>query len=250
MGINRPSFSRQMRVWLLAMAAVLAALVPACAEAGTQTIDLSPYVNQGFTNGGWFNTGSGFSTVAGQTTTGNQATGIPFYIANTAAGNNFWYGLNTNGTNLSGTPISVTIPVSGGNYSQVYVLSANTFGTSGAVEYQMTLNGSGGSLTYNYIGGINSKDYYANCGKPVCGYINAPSWFIAPSGRQQLFLNAWQIPANFGLSSITFTQVNSWMGRSLPGSRWARRRYRRSGSTRYRNIIRGERSISAKPTLL
>jgi hypothetical protein len=60
-------------------------------------VDLSNYVNLGFTNS-WFINGSEFNPIIG-TTFGNQGSSVPFMVANTpdtsgqGGNNNFWFGL-------------------------------------------------------------------------------------------------------------------------------------------------------------
>jgi len=67
------------------------------ARADYQPIDLSNYLNLGFTNA-WFNNGNEFSSIIG-TTNGNQDSPVPFQVANAldtsgqGGNNNFWFGL-------------------------------------------------------------------------------------------------------------------------------------------------------------
>jgi hypothetical protein len=67
------------------------------ARADYQPIDLSNYLNLGFTNA-WFNNGNEFSSIIG-TSNGNQDSPVPFQVANAldtsgqGGNNNFWFGL-------------------------------------------------------------------------------------------------------------------------------------------------------------
>ncbi|MDE2301501.1 MAG: PEP-CTERM sorting domain-containing protein [Sphingomonadales bacterium] len=192
------------------------------AQAGYTTVDLSSVVNEGFTNA-WFINGGDFSGLDGTTSTGNQGSSIPFYVANPSDGNgntnNFWYGLYSGPGTLSGPPGNFTINVAGAGTSTVYTLIDNTFGTTSAQEYSVTFTGTGGSITDNYVGGNNTKDYNLNCGTTGClSTPNASYWFIDPnSSSQWLQVTSWSLPANFGLQSISFNQLNGSDGAIVAG---------------------------------
>ncbi|HXQ15815.1 MAG TPA: PEPxxWA-CTERM sorting domain-containing protein, partial [Caulobacteraceae bacterium] len=190
------------------------------ARAGTTTIDLSTYVNEGFTNS-WFINGGEFAPIVG-TTTGNQGTGIPFNVANPSDGlggnNNFWFGLYSGPGTLFGPPGSVKIPISTPNVTKVYTLTDNTFGNESATEFSVTFNGTGGSITDNYVGGVNTKDYNLNCGTTGCDTTpNAQYWFVDQDGSQWLQVQQWTLPNGFGLQSVEFDQVNGSDGAILAG---------------------------------
>jgi hypothetical protein len=203
-------------------AAVLSALASS-AQATYTTVDLSSYVNLGFTNS-WFINGSEFSSIIG-TTTGNQGLSVPFDVANVpdtsgqGGDNNFWFGLWGGPDNqLTGSPLSVTIPVSTPNVLTVYTLADNTFGLAGNLEYSVTFTGTGGTITDNYVGANNTKDYNLNCATTGCDTTpNAAYWLIDADGTQWLQLAQWSLPAGFGLTSITFNQVDGTDGAILAG---------------------------------
>jgi hypothetical protein len=213
------SFSR---IGALSGLAVLAAATTA--HAAYQTVDLTTYVNQGFNNGGWFINGGDFTSLIG-TTTGNQGSAVPFLVTDTVdVHNNFWFGLDdgTGTDSLFGPPGSLTIPVSATNVSTVYVLADNTFGREGANEFDVVLNGTGGSLTYHYIGGANTKDYNWNCNTTGCDVTpGAGYWFVNGDGVGDDPGNQWLqvtgLAAPAGLTSITFNQIDGTDGLILAG---------------------------------
>jgi hypothetical protein len=190
------------------------AAAPALAQT-YQTVDLTPYVNEGFTNS-WFINGGDFTSYAGVTSMGNQGSAVPFAIANDANANNFWFGLYSGPGTLFGSPGSFTIPISATGVTHVYTLADNTFGTAGSTEYSVTFTGSGGSFTGDYVGGTNTRDYNLNCSTTGCLALAVPEW--VDNGRGQwLHVVDWAMPANFGLSSITFNQVDGTDGAIVAG---------------------------------
>ena len=206
---------------LALVSAVVALGAASSAQAAYQTVDLSPYVNLGFTNS-WFINGDQFAPIIG-TTTGNQGSSVPFNVANVAdqsgqgGNNNFWYGLwGGPGNQLSGSPLSLTIPLSTLGVTTVYTLIDNTFGIQDNLEFSVTFIGENGAETESYIGGKNTKDYNSNCSTTGCTITpDAAYWFIDNSESQWLQVVGWTLPANFGLQSITFEQTTLWMARSL-----------------------------------
>jgi hypothetical protein len=134
---------------------------------------------------------------------------------------NFWFGLfdpAVGSGSLFGPPGSFTIPVSTPNVTSVHTLADNTFGIAGNTEFSVTFTGTGGSITGNYVGGSNTIDYNMNCGTTGC--INPPNatfWFVDQDGQQWLHDVQWNLPANFGLQSITFNQVDGSDGAILAG---------------------------------
>jgi hypothetical protein len=213
-----------MRKVLGIVAAAAAALgIASAAQAAYTQLDLSPYVNEGFDNGGWFINGFEFAPIVGSTL-GNQGSSVPFWVASATdvngGQNNYWFGLNTPGdpTSLFGPPGSFTIPVSTPNVKSVFVLADNTFGLAGNTEFNVTFTGTGGSFTRLYVGGWNTKDYNDNCGTTGCDATpNAKYWFIDADGAQWLQQSGWTLPTGFGLTSITFNQVDGSDGAIVAG---------------------------------
>ena len=204
----------------LPLIAIVCVAASGAARADYQTVDLSPYVNEGFTNS-WFLGGADFAASIVGTTFGNQGSSVPFQVANPADGagssNNFWFGLYSGPGSLAGPPGSVTIPVAGAHATAVYTLADNTFGTPGALEYTVTFSGSGGTVLGNYVGGDNTKDYNLNYGTTGgTATPNAAYWYANGSG-QWLQIVKWELPADFGLSAIRFDQVHGGDGAIIAG---------------------------------
>jgi hypothetical protein len=209
---------------VLGIAAVAAAAfgIASAAQAAYTQVDLSPYVNEGFNNGGWYINGTDFLAIVGSTN-GNQGSSVPFTVASATDvngnQNNFWFGLNTPGdpTSLFGPQGSVTIPVSTPNVKGVFVLADNTFGNAGNTEFSVTFNGTGGSLTRLYIGALNTKDYNINCGTTGCDTTPGAKYWFTNGNGQWLQQTGWTLPSGFGLTSITFNQVDGSDGAILAG---------------------------------
>lgn len=223
------------RKLLFSLTGVLLLAVAPSARADYQPIDLSNYVNLGFTNS-WFINGNEFSSIIGATN-GNQGSPVPFQVANApdtsgqGGNNNFWFGLwGGPGNQLFGSPLSVTIPINVAGVTTVYTLADNTFGCPNCDEFEITFTPASGSpITEAYTGATGSgygqtKDYNLNCGTTGCNDTSlAAYWFIDGSGSypgdgQWLQVVGWTLPSNFGtLSSITFTQVNGSDGAIVAG---------------------------------
>ncbi len=208
---------------LFLASALLVSAVP-LAQADYQEIDLSNYVNLGFTNS-WFINGNEFSGIIGSTT-GNQGTGIPFLVANTpdavnGGNDNFWFGLDGGpGNQLTGPPLSVTIPVGVANVTTVYTLADNTVGDAGNNEFSITFNPvSGTPITDQYVGAENTKDYNLNCATTGCDATpNAQYWFVDDGGSQWLQVQSFTLPSSFGpLASVTLTQESVGNGGIFAG---------------------------------
>ncbi|MGZ3403672.1 MAG: PEPxxWA-CTERM sorting domain-containing protein [Phenylobacterium sp.] len=206
------------RIYAAAAALMALGLAPS-AHASTATVDLSPYANQTFTNS-WFIDGGQFAADLPGTTTGNQGSSIPFLVSGAQGGNNFWFGLDdgTGSNNLSGPTGSVTIPVTVSGVNTVYTLADNVFGNYFVDEFDVTFHGAGGDLTESYIGGVDTRDYNTpNCGTTGCTpFITAAPWYNDGSGIV-LDMVTWRLPKNFGLTSMTFTQVDGVDGMILAG---------------------------------
>jgi hypothetical protein len=181
-----------------------------------RTIDLSPFVNQSLTNG-WSVDGAFTLSQIGGTTSGNQGSSTPFNVANTAAGNNFWYGTNegVNSNSLfpsdANNPVlnSFTIAVTAPDVQSVYTLANNTFGEPGIPVFNVVFQGAGGTITDTYVGADNTKDYLTtNCSSTGCSDTpNAAAWYY--DGVVVYNEVEWDLPTNFGLTSITFNQLSN-----------------------------------------
>ena len=136
---------------------------------------------------------------------GNQGTGIPFAIApfparGTVAGT--WLG--------QGTGSSVTVAVNAPGQASFYALLNNYYGTPGANEYTITIRASNNeSVTYNAIGGVDTRDYNSNVFTNTIANTTTP-WFDNGIG-QRLDLREFNLPGSFlteTVASFTITQVN------------------------------------------
>jgi len=207
-----------------AAAALLTLGLAPLAHADTQTVDLSAYVNQSFANSQWFIDGGTFANDLPGTSFGNQGSSVAFNVANVADGNggfnNFWFGLDdgTKSDNLFGPTGSVTVAVGAANVQTVYTLADNTFGRYGADEFEITFHGAGGDLTMQYVGGYDVRDYNTpNCGTTGCTpFLTATPWYNDGSGIV-LDMVTWRLPQNFGLTSMTFNQIDGTDGMILAG---------------------------------
>jgi hypothetical protein len=207
---------------LAAIAAISVFGSVTAAQAGYTTVDLSNYVNEGFTNS-WFINGSSFQSALPGTTYGNQGSSIPFQVAATPDGNgdvnNFWFGLYDGPGSLFGPPGSITIPVNIANPTSFNSLADNTFGTENAPEFSVTLGFSGGATLYGeYTGGVFTKDYNENCGTTGCDTTpEASYWYVNGDGQWLQSVSAG-LPGGLGnLTSITFTQLDGTDGAILAG---------------------------------
>ncbi len=151
------------------------------------TVNIGSYVNSNVAiNPQTFPTG---------TTTGNQGTSIPFDVAtfNSIAGT--W-----NAEFSSNGVLDVKVNVSG--QASFYALLNNYFGTPGADEYNITIKATNGqSVTYQAIGGVNTRDYNSNV------FTNTISnttfyWFNNNIG-QRLDVREFNLPSSFANDTIS-----------------------------------------------
>lgn len=140
------------------------------------------------------------------TTSGNQGTGIPFAIAaypsgGTVAGT--WLG--------QGTGSSVTVNVGAPGQASFYALLNNYYGTAGVDEYDITIMATNGdSVTYQSIGGVDTRDYNNNFYTNTIADTTKP-WFDNGIG-QRLDLREFTLPSSFlteTIASFTIMQVNN-----------------------------------------
>lgn len=175
-----------------------ASLLLGCLQLGASsftTVDTSSYVNGNVEyNAQTFPTG---------TTTGNQNTGIPFDIASFQgiAGNWSPYHLPTQ---------TLDVPVDVSGQASFYALLNNIYGTPGADEYNITIKATDGdSVTYQSIGGVNTRDYNSNVFTNTIADTTFP-WFSNGIG-QRLDVREFDLPASFAnetISDFIITQVD------------------------------------------
>jgi len=158
------------------------------------TTDITSYLNGNITLNP--------QTVPTGTTTGNQGTIIPFDIG--VHGNNAGIWLASNSS--TGT-LDVKVNVSG--QSSFYALLNNFYGTPGADEYNITIKATNGdSITYQSIGGVDTRDYNANVFTNTIAATTTP-WFDNGIG-QRLDVREFTLPSSFAndtISDFIITQV-------------------------------------------
>lgn len=186
----------------------LAALVIAGTLLGTSpawatftTVDISSYVNA--------NVSINAATYPTGLSTGNQGTGIPIDIAEYPGGS------GVEGTWLSNGAAgnSLTVDLTSYNISgqaSFYALLNNYYGTPGANEYNITINTTtGGSVTYQSIGGLDTRDYNQNAATTNNIADTTTAWFDNGIG-QRFDVREFTLPVSFAsqtISSFVITQV-------------------------------------------
>jgi hypothetical protein len=170
------------------------------ALAGYTTVDIQGYVNS--------NVAINASTYPTGLSTGNKGLGIPFQIAQYPSGS------NVEGTWNSGGGVGSTLDVSLGGLgitgqATFYALLNNYYGTPGADEYDITIKATDGtSVTYQSIGGVDTRDYNANVFTNTIASTTT-EWFNNGIG-QRFDVRAFVLPAAFAtltISDFIVTQV-------------------------------------------
>ncbi len=172
---------------LAATVAITLWAAPVGVAATFTTVDISSDVNSNIA----FNP----QTIPVGTTTGNQNTGIPFQIATYNREEGTWNPL------FSAVPaldVSVSIP----GQASFYALLNNYFGTPGADEYDITIRATNGdSITYQSIGGVDTRDYNANVYTNTVANTTVP-WYNNGLG-QRLDLREFNLPSSFARETIS-----------------------------------------------
>lgn len=183
-----------------------------CAYAGPfTTVNISSYVNSMLAiNPSSYPIG---------TTTGNESTGIPFLTTAISPGSpamglwnaDFADGCTGVGTCASIVGNSVTINLTSLDISgqaSFYALLNNYYGTPNADEYNITITATNGnSVTYEAIGGVNTRDYNSNIFTNTIADTTTP-WFNNGIG-QRLDVREFTLPSEFTddtIASFTITQ--------------------------------------------
>jgi hypothetical protein len=149
------------------------------------------------------------------TTTGNEGTKIPFLTsAFTPGALGLWNADFADGGTGVGSPIvgnSVTVnlkPYDITGQASFYALLNNYYGTPGADEYNITITAiNGASVTYQSIGGVNTRDYNNNIFTNTIADTTT-YWFNNGIG-QRLDVRAFTLPSSFldlQIASFTITQ--------------------------------------------
>jgi len=151
------------------------------------TIDLSSYLNG--------NIAINPQTVPTGTSTGNQGTIIPFNIGVYGSNAGIWLASNS-----STETLDVKLAVSG--QASFYALLNNYYGTPGADEYNITIKATNGdSVTYQSIGGVDTRDYNANVFTNTIAATTTP-WFNNGIG-QRLDVREFTLPSSFANDTIS-----------------------------------------------
>jgi hypothetical protein len=201
--------SNPVGVWAALAAAICLAVVVRPAVAQYTEVNVSGAVNSTLAiNPSSFPLGS---------TTGNEKTGIPFLTSPLTPGGGsmgLWNADFADGSSGVGSPIvgnSVTIdlaPYKIAGAASFYALLNNYFGTPGADEYNITITATNGqAVTYEAIGGVNTRDYNANIYTNTIADTTTP-WFNNGIG-QRLDVREFTLPASFDdltIASFTITQ--------------------------------------------
>lgn len=165
------------------------------------TVDISSYVNT--------NVAINAYTYPTGLSNGNQGTGVPFQIA-TYGSNNYegtWLsnGLPGNTLDVSLTSYNIT------GQSSFYALLNNYYGTPGANEYTVTIKTTdGSSVTFDSIGGVDTRDYNHNPSTTNAIANTTTEWFDNGIG-QRFDVREFTLPTTFAtkqISDFVITQVH------------------------------------------
>ncbi len=179
-----------MRSTSLALVFFGAAVVSTPALAAFTTVNLDSYVNG--------HVAINPDTLPIGLSTGNQSTDIPFLVS--ASPNNPSYSGVWLAPSL-GSVLTVTgLSVSG--QSSFYALLNNYFGSYGVNEYTITLTGlSGSSVSYESIGGVDTRDYNANVFTNTIADTTT-EWYNNGIG-QRYDVRTFTLPSTFANDTIT-----------------------------------------------
>ena len=190
-----------MKARILVAALALAAAAPAFAT--YTTVDVSTYVNG--------SVAIRPDTFPIGTMTGNQGSGIPFQTAPNPGNPSLmgtWLAPSSTGATLV-VDLS-TLDISG--QASFYALLNNYYGTPGADEYDITIKATNGdSITYQSIGGVDTRDYNENIYTNTIASTTFPWFDNGLPDPQRLDLREFTLPAEFAsdtIASFTITQQN------------------------------------------
>ena len=168
------------------------------ARAAYTTIDLSSFANASPDRGeGTYPTG---------TTMGNLGSPVPFLLSGmNGVLQNYISPTPTASGTLNLAPLGLT------GQTTFYALLNNYFGTAGQNEYNVTISTvQGPSVTYQSIGGVDTRDFNANVFTNTLAPTTLP-WFDNGQG-QRLDLRQFTLPSSFAadtISGFTITQNNT-----------------------------------------
>ncbi|HEY0437062.1 MAG TPA: PEPxxWA-CTERM sorting domain-containing protein, partial [Phenylobacterium sp.] len=185
------------------------------AHAGYKTVDLSPIVNHGFDNGGFYINGVQPQADLPGTTFGNQGSTIPFNVANvvdTLNGGflNYWYGLDDGSrTNLFGGEVNYSLlNITTPGVRTIYTLADNVFGRQDAYEFSLFLGDENSNfIELDYLGGVNTRDYNTpNCFTTGCTPTPGANVWYDDGRGVQLQEVRWNVPVGFNVKTIILGQ--------------------------------------------
>lgn len=178
---------------LVFVAAVSAVVTPA---ATFTTVNVANYLNSNVQ----FNP----STFPTGITYGNQGANVPFDIS-------LYHGIVGNWAASLNSPqekLDVKLDVAGA--TTFYALLNNGFGTPGANEYDLSFEASNGnSITYQSIGGVDTRDYNQNYFTNTISGTTTP--FFNNGLGQRMDMRKFSLPASFANDTITdfvITQIS------------------------------------------
>jgi len=190
-----------MKARILVAALALAAAAPAFAT--YTTVDVSTYVNG--------SVAIRPDTFPIGTTTGNQGSGIPFQTAPNPSNPSLmgtWLAPSYTGATLV-VDLSA-LDISG--QASFYALLNNYYGTPGADEYDITIKATNGdSITYQSIGGVDTRDYNQNIYTDTIASTTFPWFDNGLPDPQRLDVREFTLPGSFAadtIASFTITQQN------------------------------------------
>jgi hypothetical protein len=187
---------KRTRIGFIGAVALLVFLNRSAAADSFTTTNLSSYLNS--------NIAINPQTIPVGTTTGNQGTVIPFDITTYGPNAGIWLA-SSSATGI----LDVHVNVSG--QASFYALLNNYFGTPGADEYNITIKATNGdSVTFQSIGGVNTRDYNANVFTNTISSTTTP-WYNNGIG-QRLDVREFTLPSNFAndtISDFIITQVDT-----------------------------------------
>lgn len=184
---------------ILTAFALAGALIAGPASATFTTVDLSTYVNG--------NVAINPDQLPIGTSTGNQGTEIPFDVAASPQNSSYSGVWLSPGGNSSLTVDLTSLGITG--QASFYALLNNYYGTPGGDEYDITIASATQSITYQSIGGVDTRDYNSN------HFTNdiadtTTEWYDNGIG-QRYDVRTFTLPdtfANDTITSFTITQVN------------------------------------------
>ena len=181
-----------------AMAATMVVASPVFAQSPFTTINIDQYVNA--------NVALNPSTLPIGLSTGNMGTDIPFLVSSQINGISSVY----LSPSVAGATLTVDLTPYGITGQQsFYALLNNYFGTPGVNEYDIVISSANRSVTYQSIGGVDTRDYNYNPNTTGTIGANTSAWF--DNGRtpnsQRYDVRQFVLSGDFGNETLTSFQI-------------------------------------------